>query len=88
LLRGEVEWGTPLGREVAAIMKAGRLVSSAVITALIRRRARKFPGCRILLDKFPRSIEKTSDFLTLMGKPELALHFDCDGTILMNSIIK
>jgi len=88
LLRDEVERGTPLGREVAAIMKAGGLVSSAVITALIRRRTRKFPGRRILLDGFPRSVENASDFLTLMGKPELALHLDCDDTILMERIIK
>jgi adenylate kinase len=88
LLRDEVEKGTPLGREVAEIMERGELVSSAVITALIRRRTRKFPGRRILLDGFPRSVENAHDFLELMGKPELALHLDCDDTILMERIIK
>jgi len=87
LLRDEVERGTPLGNEVAEIMERGELVSSAVITALIRRRTRKFPGRRILLDGFPRSVENAADFLDLMGKPELALHLDCDDTILMERII-
>lgn len=88
LLRDEVEQDTPLGREVAGIMARGELVSSAVITALIRRRTRKFPGRRVLLDGFPRSVENATDFLNLMGKPELALHLNCDDTILMERIIK
>ncbi len=88
LLRDEVKKRTPLGKEVAEIMKRGELVSSAVITALIRRRTRQFPGRRILLDGFPRSVENAHDFLTLMGKPELALHLNCDDTILMERIMK
>jgi len=88
LLREEVERATPLGIEVAAIMERGELVSSAVITALIRRHMRNFPGKRIMLDGFPRSLENAHDFLALMGKPELALHLDCDDTILMERIVK
>ncbi len=87
LLRSEVEKGTPLGKEVAEIMERGELVSSAVITALIRRHTRNFPGKRVLLDGFPRSVENAADFLELMGSPELALHLDCDDTILMERII-
>jgi len=88
LLRNEVEADTPLGREVKEIMARGELVSSAVITALIRRHTRKFPGKRVLLDGFPRSVENAADFLDLMGTPELALHLDCDDTILMERIMK
>lgn len=87
LLREEVERDTPLGRECADIMKRGELVSSAVITALIRRRMRAYPGRRVLLDGFPRSLENAHDFLNLCGKPELALHLDCDDTILMERIM-
>lgn len=87
LLRDEVQKGTPLGKEVAEIMERGELVSSAVITALIRRRTRNFPGRRILLDGFPRSVENAHDFLNLMGTPELALHLDCDDTLLMERIM-
>jgi adenylate kinase family enzyme len=87
LLREEVERGTPLGKEVTAIMERGELVSSAVITALIRRHMRNFPGKRVLLDGFPRSIENALELVALMGKPELALHLDCDDTVLMERII-
>lgn len=88
LLRSEVEKGTPLGKEVEAIMARGDLVSSAVITSIIRRRMRSFPGRRVLLDGFPRSLENARDFTDLMGKPELALHLMCDDTILMERILK
>jgi adenylate kinase len=88
LLRDEVARDTPLGREVAEILKRGELVSSAVITALVRRHTRSFPGKRVLLDGFPRSLENAHDFVKLCGKPELALHLDCDDTVLMERIIK
>lgn len=88
LLREEVERRTPLGKEVGEMMKRGQLVSSAVITALIRRKTRKFPGRRILLDGFPRSLENANELVELMGKPELALHLNCDDTILMERIMK
>lgn len=87
LLRSEVEANTPLGREVGAIMESGGLVSSAVVTALMRRRMRKYPGKRILLDGFPRSLENARDFVELCGPPELALHLDCDDTVLLERIL-
>jgi len=88
LLRDEVERDTPLGKECASIMARGELVSSAVITALIRRTMRAYPGRRVLLDGFPRSLQNAHDFMELCGKPELALHLDCDDTILMERIMK
>ena len=87
MLREEVEAQTPLGKEVEAIMARGDLVSSALVTALMRRRMRKYPGRRILLDGFPRSLENARDFVELCGPPELALHLDCDDTILIERIL-
>ncbi len=88
LLRDEVARGTPLGRQVADSISRGELVSSSVITALIRRNMRKFPGRRVLLDGFPRSLENAIDFSHQMGKPELALHLVCDDTVMMERILK
>jgi len=87
MLREEVEADTPLGREVAGIMARGELVSSALVTALMRRRMRRHPGRRILLDGFPRSLENARDFVELCGPPELALHLDCDDTVLIERIL-
>lgn len=88
LLREEVESDTPLGRECASIMARGELVSSAAIVTLVRRRMRAHPGKRVLLDGFPRSLENATDLMDLVGIPEVALHLECDDTILMERIIK
>ena len=88
LLRDEIRRGTVLGQQVRDIMAKGELVSSAVIVTLMRRVMRNHPGKRVLLDGFPRSLQNAHDLMELCGVPELALHLDCDDTILMERIIK
>ena len=88
LLREEVAQGTPLGKQVEEIMKEGGLVSSALMVTLMKKRMKDHPGKRILLDGFPRSQENAKDLVALCGKPELALHLDCDDTILLERILK
>jgi len=90
LLREEVNKGTLLGREVKEIMTRGDLVSSAVIVTLMRRKMRQpeNAGKRVLLDGFPRSLQNASDLVELCGQPELALHLQCDDTILIERILK
>ena len=88
LLRDEVSQGTALGKQVEGIMKSGGLVSSAIMVTLIQKRMKDHQGKRILLDGFPRSRENAEDLVTLCGKPELALHLDCDDTVLLERIMK
>lgn len=88
LLRDEVRRDTVLGRQVQDIMARGELVSSAVIVTLMRRVMRDHPGKRVLLDGFPRSLQNAHDLVELCGVPELALHLECDDTILMERILK
>jgi len=88
LLRDEVRRGTVLGNQVRDIMARGELVSSAVIVTLVRRIMRNHPGKRVLLDGFPRSLQNAEDLIQLCGVPMLALHLDCDDTILIERIIK
>ena len=87
LLRQEVALQTNLGRTVRDIMSRGELVSSAIMVALMKKRMKDHPGKRVLLDGFPRSIENAHDLVTLCGQPELALHLNCDDTILMERIM-
>jgi len=90
LLREEVIRDTPLGREVREIMVRGDLVSSAVIVTLMRRKMRlpENAGKRVLLDGFPRSPQNATDLVELCGQPELALHLQCDDTVLIERILK
>lgn len=88
MLREEIARTTCLGKQVSEIMSRGELVSSAVIVALMRRQMRGHPGKRVLLDGFPRSLENAHDMVELCGKPELALHLECDDTVLLERILK
>lgn len=90
LLHEEVARDTPLGKEVHEIMKRGDLVSSAVIVTLMRRKMRlpENAGKRVLLDGFPRSLQNATDLVELCGQPELALHLQCDDTVLIERILK
>jgi adenylate kinase len=59
LLRAEVTAGTPLGKEVAALMQRGELVPDNVILELIRPRIIAAGSANgYLLDGFPRSLEQ------------------------------
>lgn len=87
MLREEVQEGTHLGKQVDEIMKNGGLVSSAIIVTLMQKKMRDHPGKRVLLDGFPRSAENARDLVTLCGRPELALHLECDDTVLIERII-
>lgn len=87
LLRHEVQAGTPLGQHVDEIMKSGGLVPSSIMVALMQKQMKGHPGKRILLDGFPRSAENARDLVTLCGRPELALHLNCDDTVLIERIL-
>jgi adenylate kinase len=57
MLREAVAAGTPLGREVAAIMESGGLINDEVITRVVTERlAQPDTGVGFLLDGFPRTI--------------------------------
>ena len=57
MLRDAVQAGTPLGREVAAIMESGGLISDDVIThVVIERLAHPDTKGGFLLDGYPRTI--------------------------------
>ena len=57
MLREAVAAGTPLGREVAAIMESGGLIDDGVITRVVTDRlAQPDTAVGFLLDGFPRTI--------------------------------
>ena len=57
MLREAVAAGTPLGREVAAIMESGGLIDDGVITRVVTDRlAQSDTDVGFLLDGFPRTI--------------------------------
>ena len=57
MLRAEASTGSPLGREVAPLMAAGKLVPDDLIVRAIQERLRRDDnGSGVVLDGFPRTI--------------------------------
>lgn len=65
MLRQAVKEGTPLGREVKAIMERGELISDDIILSLVRERVEE-EDCRhgFLFDGFPRTIKQAENLET------------------------
>ncbi len=79
---------TKLGQQVEQCLQKGELVSSAMMVALMKKKLSNYPGKRVILDGFPRSLENCNDLVTFCGKPELAINLTCDtDTILMERIL-
>jgi len=83
LLREEVVAKTTLGKRVEQIMKRGDLVDSSTTTVLIQKYLRVNPGKHVLVDGFPRSLQNSTDFLRLCGRPEFAIVFDAPDDVLL-----
>ncbi|MHB8055336.1 MAG: adenylate kinase family protein [Candidatus Aminicenantales bacterium] len=75
LLRKAVRDGTPVGRKVEAVMKAGGLVDDATVTALVRERIAA-PDCLggYILDGYPRTIPQAEAIEAIdPGRPEIVV---------------
>jgi len=80
LLRAEVKAETPLGKSIAATMKAGDLVSNDIVNQLVSARFSQPDAAKgLILDGYPRNVAQ-AEFLDKMlveknfGKP-LVLNF-------------
>jgi adenylate kinase len=72
ILRQAVRDGTPLGREVAATMATGALVSDELISSLVKARLQQPDvAAGFLLDGFPRTVEQAAFLDTL--QPDLSV---------------
>ena len=76
ILRQAVRDGTPLGREVAATMATGALVSDELISSLVKARLQQPDvAAGFLLDGFPRTVEQAA-FLDTLQPDVSVVHID------------
>jgi adenylate kinase len=72
MLRAEASTGSALGREVAPLMAAGKLVPDELIVRVIQERLRQDDACRgVVLDGFPRTVAQAralDDMLAANGQ--------------------
>jgi adenylate kinase len=88
MLREATRAQTPLGREAADHMNAGRLVPSELVQKLVAERISQ-PDCRggYLLDGFPRTIEQAEELDKWLGaqgtKIDLVVNLVVDASVLL-----
>jgi adenylate kinase len=88
MLRAAMKADTPLGKEAATYMNAGKLVPDSVVTGLVDERLKE-PDARngFILDGFPRTVpqaEALSDLLKRRGTPlEAAAQIDVPRPLLL-----
>jgi adenylate kinase len=91
LLREEAQKPTPLGREVAKTINAGKLVSDELVSQLLERRIGK-PDCAngFILDGFPRTVHQAQLLDRLLDRMrrriDLVLLFEADDSVLLQRI--
>ena len=79
MLRAAVRAGTPLGREVAAVLEAGALVSDDLVIRLVEARFAEPDAARgALLDGFPRTLAQAEALEELLGEDGVQLCLDLD----------
>ncbi len=81
LLRDEVKSGSPLGKELAAVMKEGKLISSELMVRIVQEQLEKNNyGGRYLLDGFPRGQENMDVWERMMShrvNVKSVIYFEC-----------
>jgi len=81
MLRAAVKAGSALGREVAAIMDAGALVSDDLVNRLVDERFKEPDAQRgALLDGFPRTLPQAEALEELLGEDGIKLCLNLEVT--------
>lgn len=79
ILRAAVKAGSPLGREVAAVLDAGELVSDELVNQLVRERFDQPDAAHgALLDGFPRTLAQAEALEHLLGDDGVKLCINLD----------
>lgn len=73
MLRAERKAGTPLGKQVQAIMDAGKLVSDDIMIELIANSISKLGGKGFILDGFPRTVPQAEALDRMLAQNHIAI---------------
>jgi len=90
IFRQHVEAGDELGREVRAIMQAGRLVPDELVNRIVEERIGKRDCAKgFVLDGYPRTLqqaEKLAGWLKSMGMEEVVVNLAVDYNVIVGRI--
>lgn len=82
MLREQIKAGTPIGRKVRDILKAGQLVSDELVNQMVEERIDR-PDCErgFILDGYPRTLEQAKLLLAMLaarGIPQTVIRLKVD----------
>jgi adenylate kinase len=87
MLRAEREAGSVLGKQVQAIMDAGKLVSDEIMIALIAKRITTLGGKGFILDGFPRTVPQAEALDRMLAENRIALDQVIELTVDEDALI-
>jgi adenylate kinase len=87
MLRAERASGSALGRQVQAIMDAGKLVSDDIMIALIAQRIVGLKGKGFILDGFPRTVPQAEALDGMLGENGIAIDHVIELTVDLEEVV-
>lgn len=88
LLREEIQAGSKDGALIAGMIRLGQIVPQEITIRLLRAAMDARPGCRFLIDGFPRSMGQAATFEEVVGHPKMILFFDASDECLTERLLK
>jgi adenylate kinase len=90
ILREHIRKGDAIGLEIAALLRAGSLVSDELANCLVRERIAE-PDCKggFILDGYPRTTGQAEEMMRLLAKAgagEVVIHLVVDYNIIISRI--
>lgn len=87
MLRAERASGSALGKEVQAIIDAGKLVSDEIMIALIGRRIATLHGKGFILDGFPRTVPQAKALDQMLAKNGIGVDYVIELTVDEDALV-
>jgi adenylate kinase len=88
LLRAEIQAGSKDGALIAGMIREGKIVPQEITIRLLRAAMDARPGCRFLIDGFPRALGQATAFEEMVGPAKMVLFFDADDDTLTDRLLK
>jgi adenylate kinase len=90
MLRAHQAAGDELGKEIAAVMQSGGLVSDETVNKMVEQRIQE-PDCRkgFILDGFPRTVNQArllAELLTAKRIAPVVVHLNVDYNVIISRI--
>ena len=82
LLRSEVKSGSALGKELDAVIQAGKLVETEHVLKLLQAAMERDGGHNFIIAGFPRAMDQAFAFEKAVGKPSFVLCFEAKEAVL------